>query len=80
MPESVEPRSVKERRKALGWSRAELGQRSGVDRAALQLIERDAWTEEDSLKRVDEALSRAEAGELDVQLEHPVAPKDSFGM
>lgn len=72
--------SIKDRRKALGWSRAELAQRAGVDRAALQLIEQDAWSEEDSLARVAEVLDRTEAGETDVQLEHPKPPDQTFGM
>ncbi len=71
---------VKARRKALGWDRAQLAQRAGVDRSALALIERDAWSEEDSLHRVAETLWRAEHGEPDVQLAHPEAPKDSFRM
>ena len=52
----------------------DLSQKAGVDRGALQLIERAEWTEEDALRRVEECLSRAEAGELDVQLEHPKPP------
>ena len=36
--------STKERRQALGWSRAELARRAGVDPRALQLIERDLWS------------------------------------
>jgi len=71
---------VKARRKALGWSRAELAQRAGVDRAALALIERDQWSEEDALGRVAETLWRAEHGEPDVQLAHPEAPEGSFRM
>ncbi len=71
---------VKMRRKALGWNRAELADRAGVDRSALALIERDAWSEDDALRRVAEVLWRAEHGELEVRLAHPVAPKDSFRM
>ena len=37
-------------------------------------MERDEWSEQDALRRVEETLSRAEAGELDVQLEHPKPP------
>jgi len=71
---------VKARRKALGWNRAELADRAGVDRSALALIERDAWSEDDALRRVAEVLWRAEHDEPDVRLAHPVAPKDSFSM
>jgi transcriptional regulator with XRE-family HTH domain len=71
---------VKARRKALGWNRAELADRAGVDRAALALVERDAWSEEDALRRVAEVLWRAEHGEPDVRLAHPEAPKDCFRM
>lgn len=63
--------SVKDRRKALGWDRAELARRAGVDKAALQLVERGEWSEEDALRRVEEALTRAEAGEIDVVLPPP---------
>lgn len=66
--------SVKDRRKALGWARAELADRAGVDRSAMQLVELGQWTESDALRRVEEVLSRAEAGEADVRLERPVAP------
>ncbi|MCB9697804.1 MAG: helix-turn-helix transcriptional regulator [Alphaproteobacteria bacterium] len=62
---------VKDRRKALGWDRAELARRAGVDRSALQLIERGEWSEEDALRRVDEVLDRTEAGEADVVLPPP---------
>ena len=79
-PEKVSGPDVKARRKALGWNRAELADRAGVDRAALALIERDAWSEEDALRRVAEVLWRAEHGEPDVRLPHPEAPKDSFRM
>ncbi|MEQ1566813.1 MAG: helix-turn-helix transcriptional regulator [Myxococcota bacterium] len=66
--------SVKDRRKALGWDRTELARRAGVDRAALQLIEADLWTEQDALRRVEEVLARTEAGEPDVVLPPPRAP------
>lgn len=66
---------VKERRKALGWDRAELSSRAGVDKAALQLIERGEWTEEDALTRVAHVLARAEAGDLSVRLDPPKPPQ-----
>ncbi len=68
---------AKERRKALGWSRAELAQRAGVDPRALQLIERGEWSEEDALRRVAEVLDRTEAGEADVALARPELPRRS---
>lgn len=66
---------TRERRTALGWDRAELARRAGVDRAALQLIERDAWTDPDALARVAEVLDRAEKGERDVALPAPTLPR-----
>jgi transcriptional regulator with XRE-family HTH domain len=72
--------SVKDRRKALGWDRAELARRAGVDRSALQLVELGQWTEEDALKRVDEVLSRTEAGEVDVVLPPPEVDAHGFRM
>ena len=66
---------VKERRKALGWDRTELARRAGVDRAALQLVENGLWSEEDALRRVDEVLRRAEAGETDAVLPPPQLPR-----
>lgn len=62
---------VKERRKALGWDRAELARRAGVDKGAMQLVEMGQWSEEDALRRVEEVLSRTEAGEVDVVLPRP---------
>lgn len=69
--------SVKERRKALGWSRATLAQRAQVDRSALQLIELGQWSDDDAIARVAEVLVRAEGGELDVQLPPPEQPDDA---
>lgn len=66
---------VKERRKALGWDRAELADRAGVDKAALQLIELGQWTEEDALTRVAHVLARAEAGDRSVRLDPPKPPE-----
>jgi len=69
--------SIKDRRKALGWNRATLAQRAQVDRAAMQLIELGQWSEEDALARVEEVLTRAEAGETDVQLDPPQPPAEA---
>lgn len=60
---SENDRSVKERRLALGWDRAELARRAGLDRSVVQLVELGQWSEEDALGRVAEALRRGEAGE-----------------
>lgn len=59
---------VKARRKALGWSRAELADRAGIDPRLVQLVELDQWTEEGALARLAEVLRRAEGGEVDVRL------------
>jgi transcriptional regulator with XRE-family HTH domain len=59
---------IKDRRKALGWDRAELARRAGLDRSVMQLIELGQWTEEEALQPVEEVLRRTEAGELDVVL------------
>ncbi len=60
--------TTKDRRKALGWSRAELAHRAGLDPRVVQLVELDQWSEAEALARVEEVLTRAEAGELDVHL------------
>ena len=67
--------NVKERRKALGWDRATLADRAGVDKAALALIERGMWSEADALTRVAHVLLQAEAGNLEVRLERPQMPE-----
>ncbi len=69
--------SIKERRKALGWNRTTLAQRAQVDRSAMQLMELGEWSESDALARVEEVLQRAEAGEVDVQLDPPGKPDDA---
>ncbi len=67
--------SVRERRKGLGWSRAELAGRAALDPRIIQLVELDQWSEDDALWRINEVLSRAEAGEGEVQLTPVVAPQ-----
>lgn len=69
--------SIKDRRKALGWSRAELAERAGIDSRLAQLLELDQWSEAEALSRVEEVLTRAEAGELDVRLEQVRAEEGS---
>lgn len=65
---STEP-DIKERRKALGWNRAELAKRAALDKHVVQLIEMGQWSEEDALGRVQYVLRSAEAGQLDIQLD-----------
>jgi ribosome-binding protein aMBF1 (putative translation factor) len=67
--------SVRERRKGLGWSRADLAGRAALDPRIIQLVELDQWSEDDALWRINEVLSRAEAGEPEVQLAPVVAPQ-----
>ena len=62
---------VKARRKALGWSRADLAHRAGINTPTLGLIERGQWDESDSLTRVAHILNEAEAGRMDVVLPPP---------
>ena len=69
--------SIKERRKGLGWNLAELARRCGLDRSVMQLVELGQWTEADALERVETVLSRAEAGDLSVELPPPAAPDQS---
>lgn len=68
---------VKTRRKALGWDRGELAERAGVDKAALALIERGMWSEEDALTRVAHVLGEAERGNFDVKLAPPSMPDEN---
>lgn len=72
--------TVKTRRKALGWSRADLAQRASLDKRIIQLVELGEWTESDALGRIDYVLNAAEHGEAEVQLPPVTAPKgDSDG-
>jgi transcriptional regulator with XRE-family HTH domain len=59
---------IRNRRKALGWSRRELAGRAGIDPRLVQLIELDQWTDGDAIGRVRAVLLRAENGETDVEL------------
>ena len=63
--------SVKERRKALGWSRNDLAERAGLNSALVALIERDQWSDADGHTRVHHVLTEAEGGNLDVRLDPP---------
>lgn len=69
--------SVKDRRKALGWSRAELAERAGIDSRLAQLLELGQWSEAEALARVEEVLTRAEAGEAEVRLDQVRAEEGS---
>jgi transcriptional regulator with XRE-family HTH domain len=69
---------LKARRKALGWSRADLAARTGLNSAAIALIEREAWTEEDAITRVHFVLSEAEAGRTEVRLDPPKPGEDDL--
>jgi transcriptional regulator with XRE-family HTH domain len=62
---------IKGRRQALGWSRADLAGRSGLNSALVALMERGEWTDDDAWTRVAFVLAKAEAGELDVRLPPP---------
>ncbi len=54
---------IKSRRTALGWSRAELARRAYVDPRTLQLIELDLSEDDESRKRVTDALDAGERGD-----------------
>lgn len=66
---------IKARRKALGWSRANLAERASLDKRIIQLMELDQWTEEDAFARVDYVLKNAEHGDDAVQLNPVKAPE-----
>lgn len=68
---------IKDRRKAIGWSRADLADRAGIDSRLVQLLELEQWSEAEALGRVEEVLTRAEAGEADVRLSQVVAEDGS---
>ncbi|MBT3218645.1 MAG: helix-turn-helix transcriptional regulator [Proteobacteria bacterium] len=67
----------KERRKALGWSRADLANKAHVNKATLQLIEMGQSLDDESIARIEEVLSRTEAGEKDVMLPRVAVGKKS---
>ena len=69
--------NVKERRKALGWDRATLAQRTGLNKSVVALVERGMWEEDDALTRVAYVLNEAERGNMDIQLPPPAAPTDN---
>jgi len=66
--------TIKQRRKALGWSRQELAQRAGIDRHVVQQLELGTWSEGEARMRVEVALERAESGDSDVQLDQVEIP------
>ena len=55
--------SVKQRRTALGISRAVLAQAAYVDRRILQLLELNQLEEKEAADRIDRALTALEQGE-----------------
>ena len=57
--------NVKERRKALGWSRAHLGQKAYVDRRVIQLIEMEQSHDTEAMERIEAILSAAESAQAD---------------
>lgn len=61
----------KQRRRAIGWTRAEAADRAGLDPRVVQLVELGEWTEFEALGRLEALLGRAEAGEEDPRLEPP---------
>lgn len=65
---------IKQRRKALGWSRAELADRAGLDRRVVQLVEVGQWEEFEALGRLDTVLGMAEQGHEDPRLAPPERP------
>jgi ribosome-binding protein aMBF1 (putative translation factor) len=67
---------IKDRRKAQGWSRAQLAERAALDPRVIQLIELGQWTEPESLGRCDAVLGMAERGEADPHLKPPAPRED----
>ena len=66
---------LKDRRKALGWSRQQLAEKAALDKRVVQLAELGQWSESDALARLDYVLKSAEHGDLDVQLDPIQAPE-----
>lgn len=56
---------LKERRKALGWTRAELAQRAAVDPRTLQLLELGQSLDTEARERVEAVLAAAELDQAD---------------
>lgn len=66
---------IKDRRRALGWRRAELARRASVDPRTLQLIEFGDSLDDESIARVRKVLDIAESGDLDgAQVAAPPRP------
>lgn len=59
---------LKKRRKALGWSRRELAERTALDKRIIQLVELGQWKESEAVGRVEYVLSAGEAGDLELRL------------
>lgn len=53
--------TIKSRRKALGWARADLAAKANVDPRTLQLIELGQSLDDESMERCRKALDEAEA-------------------
>ena len=67
----------KTRRKALGWSRRDLAERTALDKRIIQLVELGQWTESEAVGRIEYVLSAGEAGDLEVRLPPLEAPPSS---
>ena len=65
---------LKTRRKALGWSRRDLAERTALDKRIIQLVELGQWTESEAVGRIEYVLSAGEAGDLEVRLPPLEAP------
>ncbi len=68
---------VKDRRKALGWSRQQLADKAALDKRIVQLVELGQWSESDALARLDYVLKSAEHGDTGIQLDPVRAPEDA---
>lgn len=68
---------LKTRRKALGWSRRDLAERTALDKRIIQLVELGQWTESEAVGRIEYVLSAGEAGDLEVRLPPLEAPPSS---
>ena len=66
----------KARRKALGWSRRDLADRTALDKRVIQLVELGQWTEDEAIGRIEYILCAGEAGDLDRRLPPLEPPKD----